>query len=85
MPNYNVLSKKFRPVRRKNDIDVGELIWLETPDISDPHGYNSKLEGPYLVIKVNRGVRLEADTIVYIESKSGDNKSCYCDWAYRLA
>ena len=85
MSNYSVLSKKFRPVRRRNDVDAGELIWLETPDISDPYCMRSKLEGPYLVIKVNRGVRLEADTIVYIETKSGDNKSCYCEWAYKLA
>ena len=85
MPNYNVTSKKFRPVRRKNDVGVGELIWLETPDISDPYGYKAKLEGPYLVVKVHRGLSLEADTIIYIHPDTGDNKSCYCDWAYKLA
>ena len=84
MPNYSVTSQKFRPVQRKNDIDVGDLVWLEVADVSDPFGTHAELEGPYLVVKVNRGGLLEADTIVYIGSKNGDNKSCYCDWAYKL-
>ena len=85
MSNYSPLSERFRPVQRKNGVDVGDLVWLEVADVTDPFGTRAKLEGPYLVVKVNRGGLLEADTIVYIESKNGNNKSCYCDWAYKLA
>ena len=85
MSNYSAISKKFIPIKRKNDVYAGELVWIEVPDNSDPCGTRAILEGPYLVIRVNRNPQELADTIIYIETDTGKNKSCFCDWAFKLA